>query len=427
MNRKQLFLLLAAGIVVGGLGLLIVKQRSASWQASSQTGTQKLLGEFPLNEVAQVVVKQAQNELNLIKGDPVWQVRERSNYPANYGEIQDLVRKLAELKPVQSVQVGPSQLGRLELIAPGKGTNSATLLELKDKSGKTLKSLLLGKKHMRESDEDSPMGRGGWPDGRYVMLAEGTPPVVWLVADPLSNVEPKPESWLEKEFFKVEKLKTISVTPIHAAQAWKFTRETESGDLKLADKQAGEEPDANKIVSLVNVLSYASFNDVLAPGTKPEETGLDKPVEVKIETFENFIYDIKIGKAGANDTYHLTLAVAANLPQDRTPGKDEKPEDKAKLDKEFNERVEKQKAKLTQEKACEKWVYLVSKWTVDNLLKDRSQWMVEKKEEKQEGASQPGEAATGFGQTQTGEPERSATMPPLPPGMIDAKKKDANK
>ena len=37
--------------------------------------------------------------------------------------------------------------------------------------------------------------------------------------------------------------------------------------------------------------------------------------------------------------------------------------------------------KLSQEQAYEKWVYLVSNWTLDSLLKDRAQLLVEKKEE----------------------------------------------
>ncbi|MGA2658773.1 MAG: hypothetical protein ABSH34_14820, partial [Verrucomicrobiota bacterium] len=37
--------------------------------------------------------------------------------------------------------------------------------------------------------------------------------------------------------------------------------------------------------------------------------------------------------------------------------------------------------KLSQDKTCEPWIYLVSTWTVEPLLKERSQLMAEKKEE----------------------------------------------
>ena len=77
----------------------------------------------------------------------------------------------------------------------------------------------------------------------------------------------------------------------------------------------------------------------------------------------------------------MALAVTAQLPKERTPGKDEKPEDKTRLDKEFKDQQKKLEDKLSQEKSFEKWVYLASNWTFDSLLKDRAQLLVEKKEE----------------------------------------------
>jgi hypothetical protein len=80
------------------------------------------------------------------------------------------------------------------------------------------------------------------------------------------------------------------------------------------------------------------------------------------------------------------MTVAAQLSKERTPGKEEKPEDKAKLDKEFKEKQTKLEEKLSQEKAYEKWVYLVSSWSLDSLLKPRHELMAEKKDEKKEDA-----------------------------------------
>ena len=65
----------------------------------------------------------------------------------------------------------------------------------------------------------------------------------------------------------------------------------------------------------------------------------------------------------------------------RPPGKDEKPEDKARLDKEFLAKQEKLNEKLKKEKAFENWSYLVASFTIDTLLKPRSDFLAEKKEE----------------------------------------------
>jgi len=382
MNRKQLITLLLAGIVIGGLGWHFANKQKDSYRTSDVQAGQKLLRTFPINDVAQITIKDSKSELNLVKQDDAWKVKERYEYPANFSELSELVRKFADIKTVQSVAVGASQLGRLELAAPGSaGTNSGTLLQFKDKAGKPIQSVTLGKKYGKKSQASQFGGGGDYPAGRYVMT-ESNPPKVWLVSDPLSNVEPKPESWLNKDFFKIDRIRSVSVTSTNATNSWKLARETESGDMKLVDAKPEEQTDTGKASGAAHVLSSPSFNDIASPQAKPEDTGLDHPITAKIETFDDFSYDIKIGKTAQDDNHYFAVTVDAKLAKERTPGKDEKPEDKDKLDKEFKEKAKKLEDKLKQEKAYEKWVYLVPKWSFDALLKDRKDLIAEKKEEK---------------------------------------------
>ncbi len=380
MNLKQLSILIVLVIVLGGAGLFLHQRNTASWQASDRVGDEKLLGQFPLNEVAQITIKQASGELNLVKGDDVWKVRDRANYPASFSEIQELLRKMWELKGVQRVKVGPSQFARLDLVAPapGKGTNTGTLVEFKDKGGKVVKSLLLGKKHMRQGAAPNPMGmdEGGFPDGRYVMVTDaGAAQNVWVIGDALANVEAKPEQWLQKDFVKVEKIQSVNVEFPEGTNSWKLTRDTEGGELKLADKKAGEELDASKAAGAGNALGFANFSDVVAPDAKPESLGLDKPITATLTTFDHFTYVVQIGKGTNDESYPIRISVNADLAKERVAGKDEKKEDKDKLDKAFKDSQEKLQEKLKQEKAFEKWTYVVSKWTVDPLLKTRAELM----------------------------------------------------
>jgi len=386
MNRKQFIILLVLVLVLGGAGYMYYSRNAASWSGGGAAIGQKLLGDFDVNAVAQISVKQGADELLLAKKDDRWRVAQRGDYPANFSEISGLLLKLKDLKVVQSETIGPSQLSRMDL--GSSGTNAATVLELRDKEGKPVKSLLLGKKHMRKT-QGSPMGDmddGGWPDGRYVMVG-GTADKVALISDPLANVEPKPENWLNKDFFKVEKARTIVATFENATNSWKLEREKEGAELKLADAQAGEELDSGKASGMANPFSSMSFVDVVM-GAKPEDTGLAKPTQVKVETFDGFTYDLKVGTK-TNENYYLTLAVAGNFPKERTAGADEKPEDKTRLDKEFADNLKKLEDKLAQEKAFEAWTFLVSAWSVDSVVKERGNLLAEKKtaeatEEKQE-------------------------------------------
>ena len=393
MNRKQLINLVLLGLVVGAVGVFLYRQRAASWNQANQAMGQKVVKDFPLNDIAQFRVKEPETELNLAKVEDQWTVKERWNYPANFTEVSDLLRKIWELKSVQTLQVGPSQYGRLQLLSPEKekGTNVGTLLDFKDKSGKTVQSLLLGKKATKTSDNASPFGGGDYPVGRYLALPDN-PQNVWLVSETLADVEAKPDRWLNKDFFKVEKLRSISVTHTNATNSWALAREKEGGDLDLRDKKPGEEFDKNKAYSAGNALSYPSFTDVVNPAAKPEEIGMEAPILARLETFENFVYTVKAAKAnGTNeDNYHLQMTVTAEFVKQREPGKDEKPEDKEKLDKEFQEKLKKLEDKLKQEKGYEKWTYVVSKWTIDPLLKERKDLLAEKKAEEKKTDGAPG-------------------------------------
>ncbi len=384
MNRKQVILLIVAGVVVCGFGLYSYKARNSSWEDATQKLGQKVIKNFPVNEVERIVIKQAQGQLNLAKKNDIWAVQERADYPANFDTVRELLRKVWDLKVVQTIEVSPTKLGRLELLPPDKGTNSGTQVEFKDKAGKILDSLLLGKKHMRESKggaESQFGGGGGWPDGRYLMVGTDVQSIA-VVSDPLSNVEAKPEEWLNKDFFKVEKLKSISVTTTNATNNWKLTRDSETNDWKLAEVKTGEQLDIGKISWVNNALSSPSFSDV-ATNSTPDQTGLNKPMVARLETLDGLNYEVKSGNKVSpdKDEYYLQLAVSGNFAGERTPGKDEKPEDKTKLDKEFQDKIKKLEEKLKTEKAYEKWTYVVSKWTIDPLFKERKDLLVEKKEE----------------------------------------------
>jgi len=412
MNRKQLITLLVLVVLIGGACLMLLRNQNKSWEGANPALGKKLLGEFPVNDVGHIVIKQGTNELNLAKKD-VWRVRERNNYPADYSEVSGFLVKLQDLKIVQNEKIGPSQLSRLSL-TPGPGTNAAVVVDFKDQSDKTIKSLLLGKKHMRKSDRPSPMGdmgEQGWPDGRYVKVPNAEN--VSLVSEPFDRIEPKPEQWLNKDFFKIEKARSVAVTFPNATNSWKLTRETETAEWKLAEAKPSEQLDASKASGVANPFSSASFVDVATNGPSAV---MDKPVMASVDTFDNFNYTLKVGQK-TNDNYPVAMSVSAQFSKERTAGKDEKPEDKTKLDKEFKDKQKKLEEKLAQEKTFENWVYLVSSWTVDPLLKERSQLMVEKKEEpkkEEKGAAAEPPAASELKKDETPPATPPAPAPELP-------------
>lgn len=380
MNSKQLTLLVLLCVVLGGLGWLAWNKQNDSYSESAAQLGEKLLPDFPLNDVTQISIRQPSNTIALIKKDDVWVVSDRGDYPANFSNISDLLKKFWEIKVAKPVKVGPSRLPQLELIGPDKG--SGTLVEFKAKDGKAIPSVLLGAKTMREAGaEAAAFGGGAFPNGRYVMVG-GDPKHVALITETFATADGKSDEWLNKDWFKVEKIKSVSVVSTNATNNFKVLRDSEAGEWKLADAKGEEKLDNAKAGGVFTALASPSFTDV-STNSNADATGLGKPqVTATIETFDGFTYTAKIGKtSGEGDDHFFQIAMTGNFPKERTPGKDEKPEDKAKLDKEFADNLKKLEERLKADLAYTKRTYVVSKWTIDPLLKERKDLLAEKKEE----------------------------------------------
>ncbi|HEY2083392.1 MAG TPA: DUF4340 domain-containing protein [Verrucomicrobiae bacterium] len=408
MNLKQLGILLVIVVIVAGAGLMLRNHQNASWTSSDAEVGKKLLGDFPFNDVARISIRHGTNELDLEKKNDLWRVRERGDYPANFPQISEFLLKLRDLKIVQSEKAGPAELTRLEL-APGQGTNSATVVEFADQSDKPIRTLLVGKKHMKKSAAPSQFeGEEGFADGRFVKAGTNSPNVA-LISDPLDNVDAAPPQWLSKDFIHVEKPKSIeAIFPI-ATNSWKLTRPSESGEWKLTDARTGEELDSSKTSGVTTPFSSANFTDVL-PQSKSDQLGTNKPTVVKIETFDDFAYTFNIG-AKTNDDYLVTISITANFPA-RPIGVNEKPEDKPKIDKIYNDAQQKLKDKFEQEQACENWTYLMPSWEVDSLLKGRSELLAEKKEEPKKEESKPSTGNPSEKSTETNQPQSAKPAAP---------------
>ena len=371
MKGKQLAILFVSAGVVGAIGWTLFRGTQASW-SSSAPGAHQVFN-LKVNDVATIVIKSPESELHLVKKDTGWDVKERADYPAAYTQVSDLLRKLWDLKSVQEVKVGPSQMGRLNLVEPGKGDKAGTLLDFQDKDGKRIAALLVGKEYLKKGET----GFGDSAAGRYVMPITGGSGVS-LVGDPLDDVIAKPEGWLKRDFFKIENPVSATLKGQSPDLQWKLTRDNVTAPWMLAEAKPDEKVDVSKVSSIGTILASPSFTDVLAPDAKPADNGLDKPSVLTCSTSDHFDYVLKIGKQ-TGESYPVMVDVSARLDTERKAGKDEKPEAKAKLDQEFQIKLKQLQDKLVAEKKLAGRPYLISKETIDQLLKPKASLLEEKK------------------------------------------------
>ena len=373
MNRKQFLLLLIALVVLGGAGFALFWQDIAAYRASGAKIGAKLLPEFRIADVTQMRLQDAKTQATLARKDTGWVVEERGGYPADFQAIGDFMVKLLELKVTQAENVGASLLPRVELAAPGQGEGVGTLVEFKDKAGKVLASLILGKKILKKDPLNPlPAAQDGVPAGRYIRVT-GAKDTVVVVSDPLNAADAAPGKWLAKDFFKADRVKTLAVGPEGAAPQWKIARDLEWGQWRFAG--GGGDLDASAAVGAVNALGGMTFTDV-AVGAKPEDT--DKPVVAVAGTFDNLTYTVKIAKKKTGNEYDVSFTISGDPAGRRTPEKDEKPEETARRDKDFAENLKRLEERMAREKALAKWTFVVAKSAVEPLLKDRAQLVAQK-------------------------------------------------
>lgn len=372
MTRKQFLILVGALLVLGGAGLALFWQDVAHYRASGAKIGAKLLPNLKIADIAELRLRDAKHQTTLVRKEKIWVVQERGGYPASFQEISDLLIKLAELKVTQSEQVGASLWPRLDLAGPGKGEGQGTAIEFRDAAGKTLASLVVGRKVLkRDPLNPLPAARDGVPAGRYIRV-EGAGDTVVVVSDPLNAAEADTGRWLSKDFFKAERIRTLSVGPEGGAPRWRITRAEEWGQWRFAD--GGGTLDPSAAVGAVNRLGSLAFKDV-AVDPKAEKT--ERPLRIVAETFDNLVYTVNLARRVEGDDYLVTFTVAGEPPKAREPEKGEKPEQKERRDKDFEESRKRLAERLAAERALEKWTYVVAGKELEPLLRSRAEMTAE--------------------------------------------------
>jgi hypothetical protein len=383
MNRKHFLILIILVVVLGGAGLVLWQRDSASWGEAGARVGQKLLSKFDVDAVAKIRLQGGGHTATVVKQDKQWVVAERNDYPADVSKISSLLLTLSDLKVVQGQSVASDLLPRLDLVRPGgepekkasAAGHTGTLVEFDDKDGKLLAQVLLGKKFLKQ-DAGSPPGGAGTPAGRYVLTGNDQSDVL-LVANALDAAVAEPAQWLDKRFFRIERAKSITVDPANGGKPWQLTRTTEDQPWQLTPLAKDEKLDAGKAGSLSDSLNALTFDDVAtSPGTQWQ----DKATAVTVDTFDDLTYKLKIAPATGDNEYFVAT-VSGTPPQTRTPGKNEKPEDRKKLDQAFQDKLKKLEDRIRFEHGLAKWTYLVPKSYVASLLESRDE-MLEAKPKK---------------------------------------------
>src|SRR6201987_4711143 len=366
MKRQQLYFLIGTALVLAIAGTIFQLVRSAGWKG--EASDPEPFAKLPVNSVEKLVVKSSKDTATLQKTSDIWTVAERNGYPADFSKIRELITSLWEFKVVRLLDVGPSQFGRLNIVAPGQGDHSGVELDLDGASGKSIKSLIFGKTFGGENTSADQEEEGPSGDGRFV-YDPSEKDKVYLSKENFYTVDPSPKSWLDKDFIRAEGVKEIDRPSSPDGDGWKVSKKDEKAAWELVDPKPGETLNTTVVASL-GAFS-PSFEDVKPANTPDSETGLNKAVTVNLETFDGFKYTLEIGGEAPEQSRFFRFKVSADLPAKRTVEPSESPDDKKKKDDAFNKQQETLKTRLAAEQKLQNWIFEVESYSLETFLKPR--------------------------------------------------------
>ena len=143
MRNKNLLILAFITVVI-----LVAASISSQNRAPQSVVSLSLL--FPelknqINSVTQLSVESAEGAININKQGDNWLITESGNYPARFDKVKQTVLALADLKQVSQKTSTPSLFSELDVADIHAENSKSRLLTLKDASGTTLASLIVGR------------------------------------------------------------------------------------------------------------------------------------------------------------------------------------------------------------------------------------------------------------------------------------------
>ncbi len=424
MNKRQVVVLWILAILLAAAAFFARSKSSGGFESKTERARgETLFAELPVQQVAKIQVSSGDKSTTLVRKDGKWTVSEREDYPANVTTVNEILRTLAEVKVTQGIEAEPSFAPRFGMDpAATEEKDRGTEVVLSNDAGTELARATLGKNLEAGGDPMSMFGGGS--SGRFVRNHADSSGV-YVVSELFPSLSADPASWLEDDFVKVEKIKSVSVTPPAKPDqiAWKLTRPDENAEFSLEGAKEGELADAGATAPLKSLFSYARFEDIV-PKDKVDDIAV--PLEkrtAKIETFEGFNYTFTFmpaeeekpaeGDEGApapEPSYLMTVEVEATLPAERKKEEKESEEDAKTKDKAFADRKAELEKRLAAEKALAGRYFKVTKWTVDALLKDRASLL-----QKADPAAAPPAQGIPPGLPQGMVPPGTPTPPPAAP------------
>lgn len=208
MQQKKLWILslvTVAALVVAALALRAKESTPAA------AGRARLFPELSahINDVAELKIEKGKNSATLRKEGAQWKLADRGGYPAQFEKVKELAVRIADLEIEEAKTAKKANHAQLAVEWPhtaeeGSEASEAALVTLKDKDGKELAAVVVGKSEWRGS-KAKVYARRASEDQVYLCAPRGT-----------LDIAPEAKSWIEPKFVELANDRVQDVTIEHA-------------------------------------------------------------------------------------------------------------------------------------------------------------------------------------------------------------------
>lgn len=386
MNKRQVIILWAIAAVLGiAVAAMKIGQSESSASATHRSPGQTLLGEFPKRDVAAIEILGADETTTLALADGTWTVADRDGYPARTTMVGEFLDALADTKVAQGIEAGPSFASHFGMDPEASDAEDrGVTATFRDAAGTELATVSFGKS-IAGGAPDSPWGGGA--AGRFIRN-HADESGFYAVNEMFPTLSADPKRWLNDGFLRIEKIKSVSVTEAGSGEtAWTVIRDDENGEFSLVSSVGEEAADEDATAPLKSLFSYSRFDDVIPAAQVSERVDEDQARTATIVTFEGFTYTIRFAPIDrpapvqdedgmsmpAPEHYAMSVEVAAELPAERKIEEGETEDDAAAKDAAFTNRRNELAERLAGEQKLGGRTFEVGKFTIEALLKPRTE------------------------------------------------------
>ena len=286
------FKLLIIAVVLVAIAL-VVSQDSKTGAGDPLVG-RNLLSAAEIDQVRAFTLTAADEEISLAQQNGSWRVTSREGFAAQPDRIEDLFQKLSTTRIIEMVSANKERHADLGVASPASGTRpdaDSLWLTLRDKDGKEMKTLLLGKGRQSRGP-DGAMGFG--EDGQYVRYSGSDQ--IYLVSDRLW-IDKAHLRWLDTGLLKlpVADISRINSRPVVGADGYVLARESATAALQLADLPEGQQTKRATADAVARFFENLEVGDIIATATPLEHPDLASATLIEVETFKGLTVSMRIG------------------------------------------------------------------------------------------------------------------------------------